>query len=153
MEAFYGVECRNVTATSGYYRKKRSALLSQMSADADWSGYERVTLWGLMFLETWDLIYCCRSASQYALSTKLLQLAYFGLCNFMVTRGLYRGFRGFRVSTMPASRGVLPPFRTLQATQAQTILSHVVGPPLLFGINPVFVSVYISITFIYSVII
>jgi hypothetical protein len=43
--------------------------------------------------------------------------------------GLRLGFSGLRINAMLACLGVLPPLRTLQATQAQTMFSHELPPP------------------------
>ena len=51
----------------------------------------------------------------------------------MESRGLRFGFTGWRIICIRASWGVRPPLRTLQATHAQTMFSHVVPPPRLRG--------------------
>ena len=53
----------------------------------------------------------------------------------MWTSGLCLGLMGPRTSFIPASFGVRPPFLTLQAAQAQTILCQVDLPPILRGMT------------------
>src|SRR5262245_41784793 len=59
--------------------------------------------------------------------------AYFRCARCRQIRGLRGGFTGGRISFIPASVGVRPPFRTLQLRQAQTTFSQVSGPPRLRG--------------------
>ena len=59
---------------------------------------------------------------------------YYLLKNLFIDKsGLRRGLTGNRTSCIRASWGVRPPFRTLQATQAQTMFSQLVMPPRLRG--------------------
>src|SRR5204863_7729909 len=80
-----------------------------------------------------DLDSYLSSTDQYALSRKLFHDWYLLLDSFRFSSGLRFGFSGFLMSAMLASRGVRPPFRTLQATHEQTMFSQVVWPPWLRG--------------------
>src|SRR3990172_9196789 len=64
---------------------------------------------------------------------KVFQLAYFGLPSLMTNWGQRLGRTGLRTSDSPASRGVLPPLRTLHLTHEQTMFSQVVSPPQQVG--------------------
>src|SRR5260370_4197533 len=73
------------------------------------------------------------STDQYAFSRNVRQDWYFRWVSFRFRSGLRFGFSGLRIRLMCASLGVRPPLRTLQLTQAQTMLSQVLWPPWLRG--------------------
>src|SRR5262245_29960887 len=75
------------------------------------------------------------STDQYALSTNVFHDWYLRWVSLRLRSGLRLGFSGLRMRLMWACLGVRPPLRTLQLTQAQTMLSQVLWPPWLRGMT------------------